>query len=117
MVNLNGQEYAWASLFARLDTFVRQQQQISVDMLVTNQRMRETLDTLPERIASAISARQASAAPTARACVGLDWNSLMRILGDGTHRLLAGLIPLGVVALADHLAGTQLLQSLSGLLK
>ena len=114
---INGQEYAWASLFARLDTFMRQQQQISIDLLVANRHTREALDSLPARIASAISDTQGTAARKGRACAGFGWIKLMKATGDGMHRLMAALLPLAVVAVVDHAFGTRMLPFLSGLLR
>lgn len=64
---VNGQEYQWAGLFARIDQFISLHQKIAVDTLVSNQRTREALEALPDRIANAISVRQTSAAPVADA--------------------------------------------------
>jgi hypothetical protein len=98
---VNGQEYNWAGLYARLDQFITLHQRVAVDTLVSSRILNDRIEALPERIASAILEQQARAAPAAASGV-TGWTELARSLADFANRLLplllllllaAGLLP------------------------
>lgn len=105
---VNGREYEWASLIARLDRSNTLQERMTVETLVHNQRVREAIESLPVRIASAISEQQRIAAPAAAASALSGWTDLLKVLGDALNRA-AALALLYLVA-TGRLSDTQLSQ-------
>lgn len=79
---VNGRDYEWSSLFARLDHFIQVQERINIDALVEKKMMREAMEALPQRIANVISQRQD---PAARPGSVLDVSVLTELLKAGSR--------------------------------
>lgn len=79
---VNGREYEWASLFARLDQHMLAQERREMAILRYQERMEQAFIELPGRIASAISVSPAPAAHTGPASKLKGWTELVEALGS-----------------------------------
>lgn len=102
---VNGQEYAWASLFAKLDRFVTLQERHTIENMMHSRHMREAIEHLPQRIANAILVSQAVAARTESASGLSGWTelvkSLSRLAQRGAWLLALLLLVVGRIELPD----------------
>jgi hypothetical protein len=101
-VVVNGREYEWASLFARLDQHLMTQERRELATLMHQDRIARAMDELPQRIANAILVSGAHAALMAPASRLSGWTVLAKQLSRAGQWLTA---TLGLLLLATGRIG------------